>query len=301
MRFAVVDLGSNTIRMSVYDENHDTFRQILSEKEIIGFLGYTEKGLLMEDGILRIVEAVKSFSETAAAISTDHLGCFATAGLRSIKNSDEVIARVLKETGVKISKISGEEEARLDFIGAWRPEGLDDGIVVDMGGGSTEIVRFIGGVIENSISLPFGSLFLYRRFVEGIVPTEKELGHIKKFVSKQLSCVDWLPGSAGHICMIGGTVRAIARLHRELYGRENDDLQGYNFKAREMADLFKRINSMGNDGLKFLIRVSPERIHTIMPGLVTFSQMIKIIGCKTVSISRSGVREGYLKEYLRNS
>jgi exopolyphosphatase/guanosine-5'-triphosphate,3'-diphosphate pyrophosphatase len=298
MRFAVIDLGSNTIRMTVFDEENGSFRHILNEKEIIGLIGYTENGLLAEDGIIRVIETIKSFSETARAIDTGHMGCFATAGLRIIKNADEVVERVMKETGVVINTISGEEEARLDFIGAWRPEGLDEGLVIDMGGGSTEIVRYKNNIMENSISLPFGSLSLYRRFVKKITPQKKELKHIKKFVGKQLSCVDWLPDSAAHICLIGGTIRAITRLHKELYGREYEDMQGYTFKARDIPVLLDRVTGMGDEGIRLLTRVVPERIHTIIPGLVEFSQLVGIIGCDTVSISRSGVREGYLKEYL---
>ena len=301
MRFAVIDVGSNTIRMSVFDEANGGFKHILSEKEIIGLIGYVKKGVLEEDGILRVIETVKSFSETAAAISIDSMGCFATAGLRQIKNADEVVTRVLAQTGITINIISGEEESRLDFIGSLRPEGLEEGLVIDMGGASTEIVRFKDGVIENSISLPLGSLLLYRRFVEKIVPDKKEIKQIKRFVKLQLSSAEWLPHSAEHICMIGGTVRAIARLHRELYGRESDDLQGYCFKARDICNMLDRLISMGNDGVRLLTRVTPERIHTIMPGLVSYTQLIKVIGCKTASISRSGVREGYLREYLNCS
>jgi exopolyphosphatase/guanosine-5'-triphosphate,3'-diphosphate pyrophosphatase len=301
MRHAVIDLGSNTIRMSVYDEADGYFKHILSEKELIGLIGYTNKGILQEEGILRVIETVKSFGETAAAIGIDSMGCFATAGLRIIKNADEVVRRVLEKTGIKVNIISGEEESRLDFIGVWRPEGIDEGLVIDMGGASTEIVRFKDGLIENSISLPFGSLLLFKRFVEKIIPDKKEIKQIRTFVKLQLSSAEWLPNSADHICLIGGTVRAIARLHRELYGRENDDLQGYSFGARDISEMLDRVQRMGSDGVKLLTRVAPERIHTIMPGLISYTQLIKVIGCQTASISRSGVREGYLREHLNSS
>jgi exopolyphosphatase/guanosine-5'-triphosphate,3'-diphosphate pyrophosphatase len=294
----VIDLGSNTIRMTVFDGGDGNIKHILNEKEIIGLIGYSENGYLVEDGILRVVETIKSFNETARAISTDKLGCFATAGLRIIKNAEEVVERVFRETGVRINTISGEEEARLDFIGAWRPVGLETGLVVDMGGGSTEIVRFKGECMENSISLPFGSLFLYKRYVSKILPEKKEFKHIRRFVLKELSCVDWLPESAAHICLIGGTVRAITRLHKELFGREREQLQGYTFPAEDIPALVEMLKTSGNEGIKMLTRVAPERIHTIMPGLTAFSQIITVTGCKTVSISRSGVREGYLREYL---
>jgi exopolyphosphatase/guanosine-5'-triphosphate,3'-diphosphate pyrophosphatase len=301
MRLAVVDLGSNTVHMSVYDMKEEGYRHILSEKELIGLIGYAQKGVLSQDGILRIVETINSFNETAKAIDVDTLSCFATAGLRSIKNADEVVDTVEKETGVRIQIISGEEEARLDFVGVMRPAELTEGLVVDMGGASTEIIRYKNNEIENTISLPYGSLYLYKRFVSKIVPNKDEIMSIRDFVSKQLSVVEWLQESAGNVCLIGGTARAIARLHKELNGRESEELQGYSFNACDFDRLLDYLVKKKKVGARDIIRVAPERIHTIMPGLIAFGELVRIAGCSTASISRGGVREGYLKEYtMRN-
>lgn len=294
MRLAVVDLGSNTVRMSVYDQTEDGWRLILSEKEVIGLIGYTTGGVLSEDGIIRLVETIRGFCETGRAIDTGRFCCFATAGLRAVRNADEVVKRIAGETGLQAEIISGEEEARCDFLGAFRPAGLERGLVVDMGGGSTEFVRFEQAHMENSISLPFGSLLLYRRFVGSILPRKSEADKIRRFVKKQLGCVEWLPDCAGHACLIGGTARAAARLHREIYAREHEAIQGYTFDALDFRDMLGQIGSMGRAGGKLLARSVPERVHTIVPGLIELSQIVKIAGCRTVSISRSGVREGYL-------
>lgn len=300
MRYAVVDLGSNTLRMAIYEQETRGFRHILSEKEVVGLIGYTQGGVLSEEGICRIVSTMQSFRETADAVGTDHFGCFATAGLRAVKNADEVCSRARYEAGVDIRIISGEEEARLDFLGAFRPAGVTKGLVTDMGGGSTEIVRFKKDSIENSISLNFGSLNLYKRFVRRIVPTRGERRDIRDFVKKEISLVDWLPDSGTHICLIGGTARAIVRLHRELYLRGQEPLQGYSFPAGDIREIYHKIIDLGDEGIRFVVRETPERIHTILPGLIAFSQLVKTAGCETVSLSRSGVREGFLTEFVRN-
>lgn len=298
-RYAVIDLGSNTVRMTVYDygEEDECFRQILSEKETIGLLGYTAEGVLGEGGILRLTDTIKGFRETSEAIRADRLCCFATAGLRSIRNANAVAARVEAETGIRPNIISGEEEARLDFAGSFRPADENDGLVVDMGGGSTEFVRFCGSEMENALSLPFGSLFLYRRFVKKLLPKEQELRKIFRFIDKQTDCVEWLPGCARYICLIEGTGRAIARLHQEIYGRGNENLQGYTFRAKEIEKIFNLLKDGGKAGIRLLTKITPERVHTVIPGLAAYSRIMAITGCETVSISRSGVREGYLKEY----
>ncbi len=297
MRTAVIDLGSNTVRMTVYDGTEAGFTPILSQKEVVGLIGYTEDGMLTEDGILRLTEAIRGFRATGGAVQVQRYGCFATAGLRAVRNADEVVRRIQAETGVEARVIGGEEEARLDYAGAYRPAGLGRGLVVDMGGGSTELIRFDGEKALNTVSLPFGSLLLFRRFVGGILPGEKELRHIRHFVRKQLGCVEWLPGCASHACLIGGTARAVARLHREIFGREHDPLQGYTFDA---GDLRAMIRTLGDkkSAARLLTRVVPERIHSILPGMTGLLRIAGTAGCATLSISLTGVREGYLQQYM---
>lgn len=298
MRVAVIDLGSNTVRMTVYDRTEKGYRSILSQKEVVGLIGYTRDGVLTEDGILRLTEAIRGFCETGAAVQVQRYGCFATAGLRAVCNADEVVRRIAAETGVEARVISGEEEARLDYVGVFKPAGLENGLVVDMGGGSTELIRFDGAAVPSAVSLPFGSLLLYRRFVSGILPQEKELRHIRRFVRRQLDSVAWLPGCARHACLIGGTARAVARLHRELYGREQEPLQGYSFAAGDLKDMLAHIGGNKKRAAQLLTRTTPERIHSILPGLAGLERITALARCRTVSLSLSGVREGYLHEYV---
>lgn len=300
MKYAIVDLGSNSIRMCIYDQTDGNLKRIISQKELIGLIEYTKHGILLENGITRILETLISFLDTAQLIGTDHFCCFATASLRNIENAQEVIQKVKKETGIAINLISGEEEARLDFLGACGNLDFDDGIIIDMGGGSTEIIRFKKKVIQNLISLPFGSLFLYKKYVKKIMPNKKQTQRIKDFVVKQLSDIAWLPNSCSKVCLVGGTARAIARIHQEIFLRQKENLQGYTFDAKDIKLLFDAIELSKNDGIKFITRVSPERLHTIIPGLIAFSKIIKLSGCDTITISKNGVREGYLGEYLLN-
>lgn len=295
MRYAVVDLGSNSIRMSVYEEVDDKLKRIFSQKELIGIIGYVKHSILSESGTMRIISALKSFSETAKIIGVEKFSCFATASLRNLKNSDETIERVKNETGVSIDLISGEDEAQLDFIGARSCLNLKNGLLIDMGGGSTEIIRFEDGAVLNLVSLPFGSLYLFKKKVKKILPTKKEIRSINDFVAKQLDSVEWLVNDFSDACIIGGTARSIARLHQEVFVRQREELQGYTFDAKDIRMLFDFIEQSKNERVKLITRISPERIHTIIPGLTAFLEIIKRAGCNTITISRYGVREGYLE------
>lgn len=291
-------MGSNTMRMEVYDEEDGKIRHIVSAKEVVGMIGYTEAGVFQEEGILRLVEGLGNFRVTAQAIGVGHFSCFATAGMRALKNADDVAARVLRETGVRVDVISGEEEARLDFAGAYIPQGVAEGLVVDMGGGSTEIVRFAGAHIENCVSLPYGSLSLYKRFVKGILPSKGELKKIRSFADRQLECLDWLENVGGHLCLIGGTGRAVVRLHRDIHARAGEPMNGYTFGAEEIGQIIDSVMAHPKAGARRVLRVDPDRVHTILPGMTAIACLVRRAGVRTVSLSRSGVREGYIKTHL---
>lgn len=299
MKYAVVDLGSNTIRMSIYNQMKDTpVKCIFNQKEYAGIIEYKKKDVLTENGVLRIIETLELFKNIAQIIKVDQFCCFATASLRNIHNADEVLERVRSDIGVEINIISGQDEAKLDFLGAYDSLDFNKGLIIDMGGGSTEIIKFKDGAIENLVSMPFGSLSLFEKFVNEIVPNKKEIKTIKNHVEKQINNIKWLPDSCEKVCLIGGTARAIARLHQELFSRQKEDLQGYTFDFRDMKVLVETIIPIEKDGIKILTRVLPERVHTLIPGLIAFSKILKLSGCNTITLSKNGVREGYLAEYI---
>lgn len=297
MRYGVVDLGSNTMRMSVYEERGGRLRHMMSERELVGLIGYTSHGVLSDEGILRVVETLSEFRDTAQSIGCDRFACFATAGLRNIHNTEHAVELIRRRTGVEVRVISGEEEARLDFIGARRGAGVEKGLMVDMGGGSTELVRFEGGEILHSVSLPFGSLLLYKNFVREILPTEGELERIAAFVSAQLSGLSWLRGGEV-LCVIGGTGRAVARLRQDRFDRGFSELQGYRFPASDLKALLRELSGARRKSARILTRITPERVHTVLPGLCAFTRLCKASGAGTVVVSRNGVREGFLHEHV---
>ena len=100
------------------------------------------------------------------------------------------------------------------------------------------------------------------------------------------------------MCVIGGTARASARLRQEFFDHMQSDLQGYTFDSKDFGLMLKKIAGSKRKSSRIITRVTPERIHTLMPGLCAFSKITKLAGCKTITVSRNGVREGYLNEYV---
>lgn len=142
MLVGIVDVGSNTIRMNIYRIENQTFENLLSKKEAVGLVAYIKKKRYTKEGMDALKDCLLSFKDTAQALHLDGFHVFATASLRNIENTEEVLAYIQKTCDVSIDLLSGEEEARLSFKGALSKIQFENGYYIDTGGGSTEIVRF---------------------------------------------------------------------------------------------------------------------------------------------------------------
>lgn len=139
---AIIDIGSNTMRMSVYKIEGRQFNVLLSKKETAGLANYITEGEMSEEGIGVIIAVLRRFCASLEYVTVDTIHAFATASLRNITNSQKVIERIYNAVGLEIELISGEEEAILSYSGAINAAPFEDGCLFDLGGGSTEIVAF---------------------------------------------------------------------------------------------------------------------------------------------------------------
>ena len=166
MRCGVIDMGSNSIRLSVYDcleagENKPVeIVPVIQKKIMAGLAGYVKKGRMTGRGIEKACGALGELSAILDSFQPDRTGIFATASLRNVSNQDEVVNEIRRTTGILPEIISGQEEARLDFLGATRFYPMERGLLADIGGGSTELVWFVKNGPKEMISVPIGSLGL---------------------------------------------------------------------------------------------------------------------------------------------
>jgi exopolyphosphatase/guanosine-5'-triphosphate,3'-diphosphate pyrophosphatase len=295
----VIDMGSNTIRLSVYkilDENR--IMQMFHKKYFVGLAGYVdEAGMLTEKGIARAVEVLKEFKMTAEQIHLDKLYIFATASLRNIINTGEVLKAIKAETGFDVQVLSGEEEATYDYIGATYEHEFLDGLLIDIGGGSTELVVYKNGSIEKATSFPFGSLNMFTKFVSDSLPSGKEIRQIQSYVRRLLENYSIDAPKAKMICGVGGTVRSTGKLYNDLYEQPSSNRIIPVKQVRKMIELFEKGS---RENIVKLVQVIPERTHTIIPGMTVLYTVAAHYGCKNITVSEYGLREGYLMSILKD-
>lgn len=290
--YGVIDIGSNTIRLAVYKVENSSPKPLFSKKFTAGLASYINKsGALSKKGIEKAVNTLKQFTPILENVNLSAVYVFATASLRNIRNSEYALKTISRRSGFDIQLISGEQEGILSFYGANLQSSLDSGLMTDIGGGSTELVFFENKTVKKSISFPFGSLSIYKKYVDDILPTEKEIKHILKAVREYTQNIQCLDGQQ-NICAVGGSARAILYIcnHMLRLDSENTVISYDNLKY--LLDLYKE-NSQ--KFAKEILKTAPERIHTLIPGLTVLYGICHRCGQPDIYVSPYGIREGYLR------
>lgn len=299
---AMIDIGSNTIRMAVYEikDNHAT--QVMKRKHTVGLSAYVKNGVMQGEGVRRAAEVVSEYRDFLAGMGVGNVVAFTTAALRNAKNSAEAVKAIEKRTGVPIRVISGEEEAAFDFAGAIHDLAADNGVILDIGGGSTEVILYRARNVIKKWSLPFGSLSLKVAYVRELLPTPKEAEEIKKDVAQaaEIVCCKLPPMQNVVACGLGGTFKGTCSLYQKMYSTPEDDTRMEQRRFSEMIAHYVSYTPPKEEDAVRLMLATPDRIHTLLPGLILADALTTALGCTEVIYSDSGVREGYLySEILR--
>lgn len=296
MIHAVIDVGSNSIRMSVYQCEDGCISPMIDKKETVGLAGYMENGILTEEGMYRAADTINGFIEVIHKFGIQNISVFATASLRNAVNQEEAVRFIQERIGAPVTVISGDEEARLDFIGATQLLSVKDGVLVDIGGGSTEVVLFSNGQISNLTSIPMGSLNMYTKYAEGITLTSDERKKMRREIVDNLSSLCWAPMEPVKTLVgVGGTARAFEKICHELYKVPRDVRR---LDAGYLGMLTKVFKKGDVNLCRKIYKIVPERMLTIQPGLTILNELAKRFGVSEVVVSRYGVREGYLMEHV---
>lgn len=297
--YVIIDIGSNTIRMAVYNiEADNSFNQIMSNKVSCGIAGYISDNEMSAEGVEVMIDALKQFRIAVDGMSNVKVFAIATASIRELTNRKEIVERIKSEVGFEVDVISGQDEAIYDYYGIMKDIGDATGMLTDCGGGSTELSLFNGDEILFVDTMPIGSLNAYHRHVEGIFPTEEELLSIKADTEKMLEKLQIpvdIKSSPGHIYAIGGSVRATCKLANKLFDRSKSTSTLNTSEYDKLFDLYFK------DQKKFirtLLKVKPERVQSLVTGMCIQKTIMDKLGCDEINVSESGVREGFLMNKL---
>ncbi|MBQ7515181.1 MAG: exopolyphosphatase [Schwartzia sp.] len=292
---AVIDIGSNTMRLAIYQIQDNRAVMVLKKKRIVGLAGYVRDGVMTEAGIDAAGAVLEEFHHFLTEFGIKEVTAFTTAALRNATNSRVAVAELARRGGFPIRVISGEEEAELDFLGAARGLGAATGLLVDIGGGSTELVAYENGAIREKVSLPSGSLSLRTGIVTGTLPSPEEAARLRELAAV---AVNALPGFVGVstpvIGGIGGTFKGGKNVYNALYGCPKQNLTLDVHRLPDMIQRFSPATGLPEEDAVLLMKAEPDRLHTLIPGLILAEAIARRFDAPRITYSDSGVREGFL-------
>lgn len=293
MLYPVIDIGSNTVKIAVLDEEN-LFKQapVFFKAVPLNIKSKIRDMLLPKEAVEELAELIKSFDEIAKRLTKNPPIAFATASLRGLRNMEEVLQRVEEVSGIRVEVITGETEAYYSFLGARGCVSAKAGVSVDLGGGSTELLAFVGNRVVGSVSLPFGCLTLYHAYFEKEPHKTKEC---EEFIQKHLEeMAPDLPGE--NILLSGGSAKALLRYKNILENKKNCSLTSEHFSL-----VSEHFYHGAEDEKKKIEEILRDRFRLIPPAAAVFSQIMKYYGKDRVLVCRSGVREGCLYHYLEKN
>lgn len=296
-RVAVIDLGSNSARMAIFERTSRFGFFILREYKVKVRLGegaYDKGGFLQDEAMDNVLYAFSEFKYFLSIYKVGKVLCTGTSALRDAPNSNLFINRVKKELGLNLRVISGDMEAFYGGIAALNLlSPLDEATTIDIGGGSTELAKIKNGKIVDIISLNIGTVRLKELFfdkgdMEGALKfTQDIVANIPShFISKD-------------IIAIGGSLRAISGAIMQLQNHPIRLVHNFTYKYSDYSNLINKIATDKEFDLK-TISIKKDRFDTIKQGAMIFSLVVKKLEAKMIYTSGVGIREGvFLTNLLR--
>lgn len=293
MKCAAIDIGSNTIRLCAYNVKNGRLSMFLNQCIMAKLGSKTQNGALTEEGIDAACEALTELRQYIEQYKITMVFAFATAALRNITNSEEAVSAIEQRTGFHIDLLSGEEEAHFTFSGAAKAHNITEGLIADIGGGSTELVLIRNNQVEKAVSLPIGSLTAFVRFVGKRPAGKEQIVAIRNCVHEMIETHFSAGETATVIYGIGGAPRAAKELEKLLYPDSGGAIQ-------TMERLLEQLLENETLAEQSILQASPERLDTALPGMAILCEVASFFACKQLDICRAGVREGYLYKQMES-
>ncbi|SMQ67309.1 Ppx/GppA phosphatase family protein [Agreia sp. VKM Ac-1783] len=304
MRLGVIDVGSNTVHLLVVDAHPGAspvpYHSQRSTLRLMRFLD--AGGAIVEEGVQRIVSAVKESAETARSIGVDDLISTATSAIREATNGDEVLRRIARETGVELVVLSGEDEARITMLAVRRWLGWSAGeiLLFDIGGGSFEIAQGADEYPDVQASLPLGAGRTTVGFLAEDPPQRSDISRLRAHARAELTQLRTeLFADRPRPKRVVGTSKTIRSLAR-LVGGPSDPLTGdlAQLHYAGLREWEPSLRAMTGAAREHLPGITPERGYQILAGAVVLRTAMKVFEVDTMTISPWALREGIVLRYI---
>ncbi len=299
-RLAVIDIGSNTARCVVFEAAGGTVRAIYETKDVprLGSAVRAE-AMLSEAAVERGLATVRRFARAIRELEVAKTIAVATSAVRDAANGPDFVRAAERGTGISLRVLTGAEEARYGYLGVASAMELSDDLVLDLGGGSLQLVRVLSSALRNSVSLPLGVLRLTERFFEHDPPKRREWDDLRAHVRTSVtSALEAFGARPSRVIGIGGTVRSLARAAIEMRVYPVRRVHGYPLTDHDIEALNEILGEMPATKRRAIPGIGNDRSDVILAGIVVLEEVLHAAGADRMAVSGTGIREGLAVEAI---
>ena len=288
---AVIDVGSNSVRLVVYENGGRAPLPIFNEKVLCGLgRGLDRTGRMPAEGMDMALESLHRFALLCPQMGVRDVQAVATAAVREASNGPEFLETVRKECGLDVRLLSGDREAEVSAAGVVSAIPHASGLAADLGGASLELTLLDTGHVAERVSLPLGTV---RK------NGEESLSEHRTAVREQLQELDWLRQARGHcLYLVGGSWRALARIHMNETGYPLHVIHHYALDAPSASGFCATLAGWPRERLESAKGLRPDRLESLPFAAVALECLLQCTGAEEVVFSANGLREGCLYEAL---
>lgn len=298
-RIAIIDLGSNSFRLIVIEYVPQLSFKIVDEvRESVRLSeGMAESAVLRAAAMARAKRAMRIYAAFCRASGITDIIAVGTSAIREATNSALLVGQITAETGIPIRVLSGEEEAYYAYLAAVNSTTLRDGFVLDLGGGSIEVVRVQNRQLIHSQSLPLGAVRVTEGFLNGDLVAPKDVKRLQKYLREQFAPIAWFKGEANlRLVGEGGTLRLLGRLIQKMTDYLLDDLHGYVITMEQVEIIVERLAANPINKRKQLPGMKADRADISLGGALVVLEAMRAANIEEMVICNQGLREGLFYE-----
>ncbi len=298
---AVADIGSNSARLLVVRPTGQGHLDVLADARVALRLmrDMDSNGRLTRTALTRTVQTLAAFATIARRHGARSVSVVATSAIRDASNREGFVAEAQRRSGLTITVLAGEDEARLALVGAVSGLPVESGAVLDLGGGSMEVAAFVRRRFQAGITLPLGALRVGDAFLRHDPPRSDEVAALREHVRATLGTVDVTDlARAESLVGTGGTIRALAKAARGRGPVAVNRLHGYQLRRRDVATLVDKLQRLPADRRASVPGISSTRAESVLGGALVIDVLMELSGAENILVSGYGVRQGVIIDQL---
>lgn len=301
-RIAIIDIGSNSARLVISHIFDNASHQLVySQKKTLRLSKeINEQGELTEKGLQKTVNALRSFDHMCKIFNTQHNIIICTAAIRNAKNSAAVLRELSNVVDSKINVIPGEREAQLAYQGVINTMLVEDAVIFDLGGGSTELILVHDRQELFKVSLPFGAVNITEQFSLSDTMTKEIQKKVTNLLQTELSRLPWLQNVQIPLIGVGGTARSLAKIFQKQENYPYNKLHNFPINPQQFETFHNNVITTNNAERRKIAGLSTERADIFLAGITIINTIMQTVCPPEIIISGSGLREGVFYEYYHS-